>query len=62
MSVPLSKVASVEKSAVLPSGTLLVLLCRMELVQKKIRGNGIFKLSARIFDTKIWRAVMARAL
>lgn len=62
MSVPLSKVALVEKSAVLPIDTLLVLLCRMELVQKKMRGNGIFKLRARIFDTKIWRAIKTRAV
>lgn len=49
------------KSRVPPTDVLLVLLCQKELMRKKIRKNENIQ-SARIFDTKIWRFVLMRAL
>lgn len=49
------------KCTVPPIDVLLVLLCQKEFMQKKIRENENIQ-SARIFDTKIWRFVLMRAL
>lgn len=49
------------KSVVPPTDALLVFLYLKELMQKKIRENESIQ-SAKIFDTKIWRFVLMRAL
>lgn len=53
------QMASVDKSTVPPRDTLLVLLYRRALMQKERRMRMV-KLSARIFDTRIWSSVMTR--
>lgn len=63
-SVLLFEMALVEKSTVPSRDALLVLSVGRHLCRKRegLERMRMVKLSARVFDTRIWRSVMTRAL